>query len=179
MADSKNPGASWLATMMLIGLSAWGINSCVKSRDDSRQAEVERIASLTPEEKDEEARQLAAAKVQEDFRVGKANAENRFRARSDDAERVSKEHVRKFLKFPNDANFGFWTIPTIRTNKSQDVYYVESTVKAKNAFGATLTHRWATILLFEDTAWHLGSCAIDDQSLFTSKVVMAKIAAKK
>ena len=95
------------------------------------------------------------------------------------AENVSKKYVRKFLKHPDDASFGFWSVPEIKCNAGRDTFFVSSTVKAKNDFGAELTYRWATIVFLDGGAWKLVSCVIDDKEVYEDKALLARLAARK
>jgi hypothetical protein len=84
-----------------------------------------------------------------------------------EAESVSRDFVLKFLKWPDDAEFVYDS--SDKTEGGGGAYHITSKVKARNGFGATLTHRWETYVVLESGAWKLVSCTIDGEVLFDSK----------
>jgi hypothetical protein len=84
-----------------------------------------------------------------------------------EAESVSRDFVLKFLKWPDDAEFVYDS--SDKTEGGGGAYHITSKVKAKNGFGATLTHRWETYVVLESGAWKLVSCTIDGEVLFNSQ----------
>ena len=81
----------------------------------------------------------------------------------------AKDYVRRFLKFPDDATFPFWEQPEVRRNASGDTVAVRGKVKAKNAFGAELTHAWIVILCRSSGDWELTACTIGDEVVYQSR----------
>jgi len=79
---------------------------------------------------------------------------------------ASEKAVRQYLKHPRDASFG-WT-HDLRTNEAKDLYFLKSTVKSPNDFGAKLTAEWATIVSVRDGQAEVLLCTIDDQTMYRS-----------
>lgn len=77
--------------------------------------------------------------------------------------------MRGFLKFPDDADFGFFAVPDVKSNEAGDVFYVSSTVKAKNDFGAQLTYHWQTTIAFDGNAGQLVACDIDGARVYDNE----------
>jgi SLA1 homology domain 1, SHD1 len=152
----KGCAKNFLAAIVLVVIAVIWITSC-------NRAETERRAKLTPEER-----------KAEDGAASKKKADDEKASQRDDlnasASVMAKDYVLKFLKHPDDASFGLWSVPEVRTNEDQSVFYVESTVKAKNDFGGELTYRWAVILRrvqdSQANQWTLVSCAIDDKIVY-------------
>jgi len=182
--------SKFVSAAVLIGAVAWFINSCEERSMQVRKAEEQRRAALTPEQRAEEDRQKAevAAKAQameqeearqraEEAAIARAKEQEEalLFSRQVDATTVSQQYVLKFLKHPDDATFGFWSVPDMSWNKEQDAFYLSSKVKAKNDFGAELTYRWATIVMLEGNTWNLVSCAIGDKIVYESKELSAKL----
>jgi hypothetical protein len=172
MAKKQGCGSQLLGGVVLIGLICWGINSCVQRNDEARRAEEQRRQSLTPEQRAEEDRIKAE-------QAAKAEAEQQRASRELEVQLVSEDYVRKFLKFPDDADFGFWSVPDVKSNQAGDTFYVESKVKAKNALGAQLTYRWQTIVFLDGGTWQLVSCVIDGKKVYESKELLEKIKERK
>ena len=87
---------------------------------------------------------------------------------------AAENHAKKFLKFPLDADFAY-AEPT--SNKSGTFWQVASTVKAKNAFGATLTYSYSVHMKYDGDQWELAYCKINDDVYFASEdLVKAAIA---
>ena len=172
MAKKKQGcGSQLLGSVILIGLMCWGINSCVHRNDEKLRAEKQRRDSLTPEQRAEDDRIKAE-------QAANAEAKRKRERREIEAQRVSKDYVREFLKFPDDANFGFWSVPDVKSNEAGDTFYVESKVKAKNSFGAELTYRWQTIVFLDGGTWELVSCVIDGKVVSESKELVEKLKAR-
>jgi len=155
--------------VLVIGLAAWGINNCVDRSDRARRAEEQRRAALTPEQRAEEDRRSEAARNTE-------NAEAELTNRKAHAETFSEKCVKRFLKHPDDASFGLWSVPDIRWNAQRTAFYVSSTVKAKNDFGGQLTYRWQTIVLLDGEIWKLVSCAIDGSTMYHDEALTERLA---
>jgi hypothetical protein len=168
MAKKQGCGSQLLGAIIVLGLICWGINSCVQRSDETRRAEEQRRNSLASDQRAEEDRIQAEEEA-------KAAAERQDFSRKSDATLVSQEYVRKFLKFPDDADFGFWTVPDVRSNLAGDTFNVESTVKAKNGFGAQLTYRWQTIVFLDGGTMQLVACVIDGETVYESTELLAKI----
>jgi hypothetical protein len=79
----------------------------------------------------------------------------------------SKDYVRKFLKFPQDASFP-WGEATVKCSPDRTKFFVHSTVKAKNALGVELTYDWATVLEREGDTWDLLTCIVGDEAVYVS-----------
>ncbi len=152
-------GSQLVAALLLLGLAGYGINSCFNRAEESRRAEEARRAALPPEQR-----------AEEDQRAAKKEADKKrqmdMELRQADGEDYSKKCVRRFLKYPDDASFGFWDAPDVKYNAEQDTFSYSSKVKAKNTFGAELTHRWGTIVTIRDGTWKLAMLAIDDETLY-------------
>lgn len=161
MAKRKGCGRLALGTLLLFGLMIWGLSGCVEHSSEASHAEEQRRASLTPEQRADEDE--------------KAALERRRSSREADVWLASQEYVRRFLKFPDDADFGFWTMPNVKSNEAGDVFYVSSTVKAKNELGAQLTYRWLTIIAFEGNAGQLVACDIDGVRVYEDEELAAAI----
>jgi hypothetical protein len=168
MARQQGCGGQLLGALVLLGLSIWGIDSCVRRNSDARHAEVQRLASLTPDQRAEENR------VEVEL-TAKAAVERQRTSRETDVRLASEEYVRRFLRFPDDADFGFWSIPDVKSNQAGDVFYVSSTVKAKNVFGAQLTYRWRTIIAFDGKILQLVACDIDGTRVYEDEKLAAKL----
>lgn len=165
-------GSKILGTIVLLIVFVWLVNSCIEKHNQARRAEEQRRASLTPEQRMEEDKKQAEEEA-------KRKRETELERRKIDAELYSKDYIRKFLKHPDDASFGFWDIPEIKWNEVQDTFYCSSKVKAKNDFGAELTYRWQTILTLNGNTWELVSCAIDGETVYESKELLNKLTARK
>lgn len=150
-----------LGLVVMIGLCIWGIGSCVKRNEQARIAEQQRRAALTEEQRQAEDR-IAEAKE-----AAKRAAEEEEEKRNG-AATISEDYVREFLKFPDDADFG-WAPAVISKHEDGVRYRADGKVKAKNAFGAQLTYRWATILRWEAGRWRLLECAIDGKVVYRVK----------
>jgi hypothetical protein len=170
----KKPGlgSRFVAALLLLGLAGYGINSCFNKVEQSRKAEDARRAALTPEQRIEEDRRAAEEKADRDREVQRE-------VRQAEAVEYSKECVRRFLKYPDDASFGFWDIPDVKYNAEGNTFSCFSKVKAKNAFGAELTHRWGTIVTIKDGTWKLAMLVIDDETLYSDDQLMNSLKAPK
>jgi hypothetical protein len=92
---------------------------------------------------------------------------------------ASRDYVKQYLKFPLDADFPWALDEEVSTNPEGTKFGVKSTVKAKNAFGATLTHPWTTILSYEDKRFELLLCVIGNETVYESPKLKKAIAARK
>lgn len=88
-------------------------------------------------------------------------------SREFDAILASQEAVRRYLEHPYDAKFP-WAPPEARTNEAGDGFWLLGTVQAPNDFGAMLTHRWGTIVVFDGDKPEVLMVAIEDKTLFRS-----------
>jgi hypothetical protein len=165
-------GQSCGGCLVLIVLAGFGVYLIGSGFEKKQKVEQERVAALTPEQQQAEQKANAEAEA-------KRQQENEFDQRKMSAEQFSKEYVRKFLKHPDDASFGFWDTPEITWNPERDTFFVSSKVKAKNGFGAELTYQWATILTLEGNTWQLVSCVIDDEMVYSSEELLNKLRARK
>lgn len=89
------------------------------------------------------------------------------------AQTFSRDSVRRFLKYPDDADFnvsgtalGFPMPDTMGWNGDRTNCRCSGKVKAKNALGAALTHNWEVLIRRDGTNWQLVSCKIDDALVF-------------
>ncbi len=125
-----------------------------------RKAEEARRAALTPEERAAE----DAAKAREE----------KFSRMQPDMARMAEKYVRQFLQYPHDAEFP-WSLPSMTANEELTVFWLQSTVQAKNTFGATLTLPWKTCLVLRDDAWHLEYCEINEEVVYQSEDATATL----
>jgi hypothetical protein len=158
--------------LVLIVLAGIGVYFVGSSFDKKQQAEQQRQAALTPEQRQAEDKANAEAEA-------KRQQDNEFERRKLGAEDFSKQYVLKFLKHPDDASFGFWDTPTVTSNPERDTFFVSSKVKAKNDFGAELTYQWATIITLDGNTWELVSCVIDGETVYSSETLLNKLKASK
>jgi hypothetical protein len=94
-----------------------------------------------------------------------------------DAQVFAEKCVRKCLKYPHDASFG-WGTNTAK-NAEGNLWSVKGTVKARNAFGADLSHDWLVILERRGENWDLLSCVIGDETAYISDRLTELLAAKQ
>jgi sRNA-binding protein len=155
--------SSLLGFCLLIGGCLYGVNGCIgivdHAQKEAADRETQRVAQLTPEQRAAE----EAAKTAGQQRDAKARE---LEERQSRAISVSQDYVREFLKYPDDASFSIWDTPEIRWNVEETTFFVSSKMKAKNDFGAELTHRWATIVTLDGDTWKLVSCAVDDKQVY-------------
>lgn len=186
---AKQPGclARLVSLVIVIAVAVWGINACSERSWQARKAEEERQAvaakaeqnrraALTPEQRGAEDRKAAEEKAKAAEEKAKAELEERMSMREFEAQQVSEEHIRRFLKHPDDAHFGFWSIPETTWNAARDTFFVSSKVKAKNDFGGEFTYRWATIVFFDGQQWQLVSCMIDGKKVYEDKTLHDRLA---
>lgn len=165
---SKSCGGC-LGLIVLAGFAVYFIGS---SFDRQQAAEQQRVAALTTEQRQAEENANAEAEV-------KRQQESEFERRKFDAEKFSRQYVLEFLKHPDDASFGFWDVPNITWNAERDTFYVSSKVKAKNDFGAELTHQWATLVTLDGNTWKLVSCVIDDNTVYADETLLTALNARR
>lgn len=158
-----------LVLIVLIGIGIYFIGNSI---DQKVEAEKQRQAALTPEQRQAEEKANAEAEA-------KRQQEIELERRKGYAVTYSQDYVRQFLKHPDDASFGFWDIPEVTWNPERDTFFVSSKVKAKNDFGAELTYQWATIVHLEGNTWELVSCVIDDEMVYSSETLLNKLKARK
>lgn len=158
--------------LVLVLLIGFGIYFAGRSVEKRQAAEQQRQGALTPEQRqaEEKANAEAESKRLQDIELER---------RKDYAVTYSQDYIRKFLKHPDDASFGFWEIPETTWNPERDTFFVSSKVKAKNDFGAELTYQWATIVTLEGNAWELVSCVIGDEMVYSSETLLNKLKARK
>jgi len=108
-----------------------------------------------------------------------AQAEAEMSVMRSRAEKAAKGYVLKFLKHPGDASFGFWATPETLWNPAGDTFFLSSTVKAKNDFGAELTYRWGVIVFYNGTGWRLVQCVIDDKTVYEDKALYDRLKNRK
>lgn len=96
-----------------------------------------------------------------------------------DAHVFSKDSVRRFLKYPDDANFevpgaAFGLPEAIKDEWNDDhtTCRCSGKVKAKNALGAELTHQWQTFIHLNGDTWELVSCEIDGEVVYADKQLL-------
>ncbi len=182
----QNSGYDFLIVLLAVGFFVCGCSESpeqVARREQTTRLEQERRASLTPQQRETEDKAKAEEKARDEAEAKRKEAEKKAEAdlemRKIDAGTISKEYVLKFLKHPDDARFGFWDVPEIRSNAEQDIFYCSSKVKAKNDFGAALTYQWETIVMLNGDTWELVSCAIDGRTVYESKDLLATLTARK
>lgn len=167
--DIKQGCGGCLVFVVLIGIAIYFAGS---AREERAAAEKQRRALLTPEQ------QAAEDKAQQEAEE-KTKVETQFELRKAEVQMISEDYVRKFLKHPNDASFGFWSIPKITWNQGRDTFFVSSTVKAKNDLGLELTYDWATIVTLDENTWKLVSCQIGDDVVYVNQDIANKLEVKK
>ncbi|MBN1851793.1 MAG: hypothetical protein JW829_03685 [Pirellulales bacterium] len=84
------------------------------------------------------------------------------------ASMAAKEHIKRFLKYPNEASFPVLS-PYIVHLPATNVYQLSSTVKTKNVSGTELTYEWTVQMKYEYNQWTLLSAAIDGESVYTAE----------
>lgn len=89
-----------------------------------------------------------------------------------DAQVFAKQAVRGFLKYPHDAEFPWFGTAAAKTERP-DMWVVKGTVKAKNAFGAELTHEWTVLASHAGGVWKLASCKIGDEYFHLDPVLLS------
>lgn len=168
---AKKPGcvSRLLSGVILVVLMGWGIDSCMKHAGQADRLERDRRAAMTPDQRAEDERQAVE-------RAAIVDAEAALMGRRLEAERVSQTHIRRFLKHPDDASFGVWTVPDTRWNAEGTVFHVASRVKARNDFGAELTYRWQTIIFLDGDTWRLVSCIIDGEQMYDDPALVERLA---
>jgi hypothetical protein len=160
----------FIAAGILFWLSVLGIYSCAHRNEAAHQAEADRRAKLTPEQRAEEDRVAAAEKAAKDEEV------KIFRLKIE-AERACKNYVRDSLKWPDDASFP-WLSGEVTSNKQGDVFGCQGTVKAKNGFGAELTYHWGAIVFLDDNTWQLVTLTINGETMADHPELVKAIAIK-
>lgn len=80
---------------------------------------------------------------------------------------MGEDFVKKFLKYPLDAKFPMFG--TSASGNDSTGYWVTGTVKAKNAFGAELTHEWKVNLTVQGDNWHLVYCEIGGEPQYVDQ----------
>lgn len=149
MASQPNNGClTVLIAILMIGGVLWGIQSC-------HNAEESRRAGLTTRQR--EAEDCEKAKVRREF----------------DAMHVAEELVTRFLKHPDDADFGWG--PEVTSNSEGTGWQVDGKVKAKNDFGGTLTSRYSVVLVIENDMWLPLSCVIDGKTVFADEALADRL----
>jgi len=80
---------------------------------------------------------------------------------------LSEELVKKFVKYPHDADFG-WFNTNVTVNNETHLCSVVGKVKALNAFGAKITHEWVVTYGYDRKAkgWKPIMIIIDDDTVF-------------
>jgi DNA-binding protein YbaB len=101
-----------------------------------------------------------------------------------DAEVFSKDSVRRFLKYPDDASFevpgpAFGLPEAVKDewNDDRTTCRCSGKVKAKNALGAELTHTWRTFIHLNGDTWELVSCEIDGEFVYADKQLLSALLA--
>lgn len=159
--------ANLLAGAAVLGLLAWGINSCVNSslEKDRQRAEASkeqerreesRRESLTPAQRkaEDDARREAAWKQAAEAQAGKRGVQAAVHAET---------VVRENLKHPDDAEF---SAQDTQANAAGNVFQVTGKVQAKNDFGGSLTYRYTVFLLHERDGWSAISCYLDGNRVY-------------
>ena len=181
MSMARKPGcvSRLLSGVVLVVLAAWAIDSCTKHAGQADRGERERRAVLTPDQRAEEDHHAAERQAERERLAAERRAADEKEAallrRRLEAERVSQTHVRRFLKHPDDASFGVWTVPDTRWNAEGTVFHVASRVKARNDFGAELTYRWQTIIFLDGDTWRLVSCIIDGEQMYDDPALVERL----
>ncbi|MFH1266500.1 MAG: SHD1 domain-containing protein [Planctomycetota bacterium] len=146
------------------------------------RAERERLTSMTPEQRNAEAERKAAQQAEEDSKrksdEEKRSAEAERTRLESEAYTFARDYVKQFLSFPHDAKFP-WLDYNVNGNPETGVYWVSSTVKAKNALGAELTYEWKAQLNLEGREWSLAFCQVGDDVVYLdeqTQEAMAKLA---
>ncbi len=94
-----------------------------------------------------------------------------------EARRYGQELVSKYLKFPLDAEFDWF--PNV-SHLSENTWQVQGVVKAKNAFGAQLSHSYRVVVHFyredEQVYYRANSVFIDGQLVDVSDAALNELA---
>ena len=137
--------------LVLVLLAGFGLYSCMEHENARR-------AALTPSQRAAEDKTAETEQLKIKVR------------------RVAEGYVRNFLKFPDDASFGWGGDAS--ANPEGDVFGCEGTVRAKNAFGAALTYRWEAIVFLDGDTWRLVTLVIDGKTVVDHDDLTAAIKAK-
>jgi hypothetical protein len=143
--------------LILCGIGFGGcvltVSSCAKAVHETAEAEAKRLASLTPAQREAEA------------------LKTRLDGLDSHAANIAEDYLRDYLKHPKDAEFP-WGSPRVShtpTGPGVEEFLVVSTVKAKNDFGAALTHEWRARLSHSNNTFSLLYCEIDGKAVFVSQ----------
>lgn len=90
----------------------------------------------------------------------------------------SESGVKRWLRYPDDASFD-WGLDDERANADRSGFYLAGKVKAVNAFGAKLTHRWETIVVVRGNELTLASLAIDGVVKYSDPALLVFLEDKK
>lgn len=149
-----------------------GCEEVRRAQQERETTESKRLAAMSPEERAAEEAQKAEDKARKEQEQAEAKAKRAKDNAKDkletQAKKSSKEYVKKFLKYPLDADFP-WLDYDVWSDDDNVFFNVSSTVKAKNALGANLTHTWKTSLLRADGKWTLLWCEIDGKTLYRNE----------
>lgn len=85
-----------------------------------------------------------------------------------DAKLAAEDSVKKYLKFPDDASFPFGS-KSAEYDAAKDHWTVTGKVKAKNALGAELTHRFEAKVRIDGTKFWTLYVAIDGEVMHESE----------
>ncbi|MCH8042381.1 MAG: hypothetical protein IID44_01560 [Planctomycetes bacterium] len=160
----------------------------VASKEKERIAaekEAARRAALTPEERsaedaaklaEEDRRREERKRSEEEWAKGRVEREKiaDWQKNRDSAYDIAQDYVKKFLKYPLDASFP-WFDYSVSSSKGGNVFWVTSTVEAKNAFGAQLTYPWRVCILIEDNTWRLDYCELNGEVVYLSPKATAAL----
>jgi hypothetical protein len=80
---------------------------------------------------------------------------------------AAEKVVKEFLKWPHDASFSF--LPEVRFNDNRTAASVQGTVKAKNTFGAELTHEYLVLFVKESVSWQVETISIGNEVVYRKK----------
>jgi len=153
---------------VLLVIMGFVIHSCNQIGEQTRIAEANRRASLSPDQRAAEDKAAADA-------AAKETDEEELKSLRASASVYSENCVRACLKHPDDASFGFWDVPDVGYNKDRTIFSCSSKVKAMNDFGAELTYRWETILYRDAQRWTLVSCTIDGKVVYADERLLDKL----
>ncbi len=78
---------------------------------------------------------------------------------------AAMREVRSILKFPDDSDFGF--LPP-SAKKIKEGTLVVGKVKAKNSFGAELTHSWRCLMVRRNGAWEADIIILDGKTIYSA-----------